>query len=90
MRRKKMDAADLDRLRSVVSMDRSAALATLGARDSDVEAGYSYQSMTGLSVLELGKQHFGARVFFDGDAVAVVALSEPSISSEAKKAAPSA
>jgi len=73
-----MSAADLAQLMELTSMDRVAALDALGARDSDVEDGYSYQSMKGLSVLSLPKR-FGARVFFDSDAVAMVSVSEPPI-----------
>lgn len=73
-----MSAVDLEQLRALTSMDRPAVLESVGARAGDVEDGYSYQSMRGLSVLRL-PDRFGSRVFFSGDAVVVVAVSEPPI-----------
>ena len=73
-----MDAADLEQLRVLTSMDRAAVLATVGARAGDIDDGYSYQPMQNLSVLNLPKR-FGTRVFFDGAAVAVVAVADPPI-----------
>ena len=80
-----MGSDDLEQLLALTAMDRAAALNAVGARAGDVEDGYSYQSMSGLSVLDLPKR-FGARVFFDGDAVAIVSIPDPSIAPDAIRA----
>lgn len=78
VRAKKVKARELDQLIEFIAMDRAAVVAAAGATDTDVEDGYSYQSMGGLSLLELPRLR-DVGVYFDGDAVAVIAVSEPSI-----------
>jgi hypothetical protein len=80
VRRKKnvMRVGDLEQLLSFATMDRATLLQSVGADEADIDDGYSYQSMRGLSVLSL-PDHFGARVFLDGDAVVMVSVPDPSV-----------
>jgi hypothetical protein len=78
VRAKKVHDKDLDQLIEFTTMDRAGVLEAVGATAEAVEMGYSYQSMGGLCVLESPK-HRDTRFFFNGDAVVMVALAEPSI-----------
>jgi hypothetical protein len=74
-----MSSKDLTQLLDMRSLDRAGVIAACDASADDVDDGYSYQSMQDLSVLRPKRLH-DSRIYFDGDAVVMIALSEPSIS----------